>query len=1560
MKLPHSFLGYKTQTSDAKTILSKRAELYIACFFGLVTPVSNAAQLDLSNVPLYVGSDAPPMVMMVMGRDHSLFYEAYNDASDLTGDGLPNTNYLPNKVNYYGYFDSNRCYSYSNGLFLPQQAVNNPGIADPGSTSEVAHKTCSVGIGNSQEGGSWSGDFLNYLTMTRMDILRAVLYGGYRSTDTPTETILERAFVPRDAHSWGKSYRNLETNGYDLSQYSSLSLPKSNKQHFFGTATFTKDSVPALRVRKDQSLLTSDNEENGIWVWASSERPVLNGNNYEEYNVRVKVCLSESVKEENCKKYAGEDNLIGSYKPTGLLHDYGENGSILFGLLSGSYDNNLTGGVLRKVISNFSDEVDPNTGQFPFKDTSNKDPLLGIVSTIDKLNIHGFEYGNYNNQGNHTYGACGWQVKRAIRNGECPSWGNPIGEMLYESLRYFAGAKSPTAAFNSKPSIIDEGLKLPSPKWDNPFEPDGLPARPYCSAPHSLIISGDPSYDSDLLPGSSFGNPFSDSTFSSFSIQNLLSTISKDENIDGGRYFIGESVGVDGEDGAENAKTVGSPTAKKVKSLASVRGLSPLEPTKEGSYSVAAAAYFGHKLDLFPGEDKQVNVKTTVVAMASQIPDITVKIPSSDTGEEQDQYITIVPFAKTVGGEAYGNRVLEAGPFFPTNTLVDLYVQEINDSKGTFRINFEDVEQGADHEMDMIVQYDYSVEKLCPFPGDSCTSKRWGVKVSVDSVYASGSLTQHAGYVISGAVDGYGNNVDGIYLDVRDQPNHNEGYAYNYLDTPLLTDRPYPNNVRKDEEDAGKKDDRATLEFQRTRHFFPSNEPAKVIPSPLWYAAKWGGFNDKLPPVGTGKPDAVGKWDSTGSGHPDTFFPVTNAGQLGEQLGQALANISAGEQSGTPLVFNNNFLNISGTFLYQSSFDGQYWSGDVKAFEAKSGGDFSPKAEWSAANSIDSTHFLDREIFTVNSEFSTLGMNIVDFIAPSSLNPNKDSISGELIDALLKGNINANGEKVLPDLEYLTSVINYLRGDRTNETLEGDLQMRKRGSALGDIVNSTPYYVAEATGHEVAVPVLVFGANDGMVHVINGKTGKELMAYIPSQVHGHLNSLPMLSYTHKYFVDGAISGYTDKSASKPITTVVGSLGTGVKGLYALDVSNMNQLNKKSTIKWEISADGSYSNLGYSQAAPTIAKLSVKSGKDNRVGVIFSGGYNSPDGIAKLFIADLKDGSHIRTLSTGVGASADPTGKNRPNALGEPAVIDITGDGVADRIYAGDLFGNMWVFDISEDSSLNWGVATQGKKPLFTAESPSRGNAPVNFASQAITSQPSVGRHPNGHPQQSGVLVAFGTGKYIENQDKATDNQDTQSVYVIWDKNDNQAIGGRNYNGEYSELQAQKIIEEDTQNRQLTENQVDWNLKKGWYLDLVNTQNNNSDNKGERQVTNSLLIGNKLSFTTLIPNDDSCSSGGSGWYMEVDLRSGVTWNKGTDGNTDPDNGNTINDDSSHQKIEGGIPSAPIGIIDPGFDDDGLPSKDGIVQKNCISLSNGKTICYDDPQVPTGRLSLRRLH
>ncbi|RLB12319.1 MAG: pilus assembly protein PilY, partial [Deltaproteobacteria bacterium] len=263
----------------------------------------------------------------------------------------------------------------------------------------------------------------------------------------------------------------------------------SCKRHLFCITSLGDGQPHRIRV-----LL---NRTNRVWEWASKERPVCDnslGTPDEEYFVRVKVCDPSVGLEEDCKQYPA-----GNYKPTGLLQKYGEGkggkfcskslkpcsndgdcgvndgvcikqASLYFGLITGSYTKNLSGGVLRKRIWNLNDEIDSDTGIFK---TTIADKG-SIIQTINRLRTVGFRYSDHSYQGSYT---CGWITTRPLHEGECRMWGNPIGEMMYEAERYFAGKKSPTPDFTySDPN--DTGLNLPKPDWNDPYA-----IFPWCSKP---------------------------------------------------------------------------------------------------------------------------------------------------------------------------------------------------------------------------------------------------------------------------------------------------------------------------------------------------------------------------------------------------------------------------------------------------------------------------------------------------------------------------------------------------------------------------------------------------------------------------------------------------------------------------------------------------------------------------------------------------------------------------------------------------------------------------------------------------------------------------------------------------------------------------------------------------------------------------------------------------------------------------------------------------------------------------------------------------------------------
>ncbi|MGA9828509.1 MAG: PA14 domain-containing protein, partial [Rhodanobacteraceae bacterium] len=912
---------------------TSRIQLAFACtllsLFSGIGAVHAAPGIDIAQQPLFTTASQPPLNMLVLDRDHKLFNAAYNDASDLNGDGTLDIGYKPS-IEYYGYFDSHKCYAYNAGVFAPQ--------------SVTANKTCG--------GTAWSGDFLNYVTMSRIDALRKVLYGGYRSTDSTTQTILERAYIPQDGHTFGKEYQSVARDGYDIHDYTPYSVPADGKYLLFSNNTLISAVAANNSLRNPSApplMRVMQNSPFRIWNWDAIEGPVGgndcfnaansrvdclssggttppnghpnnaaefqqlkdnyarsdniwgsdnvdniytapgssnndpyqpdpddyyltimsgaikidsgHGGNYNfavdgddavelwvdgtvrvgwygghgdcggntgcldshatgtinlgtgrhdiefrheeqtggdnfrlywktpssgtwtivpkrtssngagflsngtyngatrtfydltipppsgaatrtDYTVRVKVCVN-GLLEDNCEKYTNSTNGAVSYKPTGLMHDYGETDQMMFGLISGSFMHNKQGGVLRKQMGSFKDEINFDTGQFVT-------PKKGLIATLDGIKIQSLnsDTNPYSNPHHTWHCSPGWSSNQP--DGECRAWGDPIGEMMFETLRYFGGAGGPEPEYTyTDAGSDDQVLGMPEvSQWKDPYA--AAPAGGgflECAKPFETVISDvNPSYDSEL-PGNAFG-----AAAPTGSLPTKLQSL--DVAAEGQAIWNNEGYGTRNVYIGQSGNLFdAAPTAKIATSFGNIRGLSPEEPTKQGTYYSASVAYFGHNNDLSEAPTDQ-NLHTFSVALSSPLPRIQFPINGHD--------ITLVPFAKSIDG-CIG--VSPSDAFIPTNQIVGFYVEKIVNVPGQpsdptinggrpyakFRISYEDAEQGNDYDMDAIVSYQLSAN------ADNTLS------VSLNSEYAAGCAIQHIGYVISGS------NADGVYLEVRDK-----------------------------------------------------------------------------------------------------------------------------------------------------------------------------------------------------------------------------------------------------------------------------------------------------------------------------------------------------------------------------------------------------------------------------------------------------------------------------------------------------------------------------------------------------------------------------------------------------------------------------------------------------------------------------------------------------------------------------------------------------------------------------------------------------------------------
>lgn len=610
-----------------------------------------------------------------------------------------------------------------------------------------------------------------------------------------------------------------------------------------------------------------------------------------------------------------------------------------------------------------------------------------------------------------------------------------------------------------------------------------------------------------------------------------------------------------------------------------------------------------------------------------------------------------------------------------------------------------------------------------------------------------------------------------------------------------------------------------------------------------------------------------------------TFVSATNPAQLAAAMHNALQDIDNRNASMSAISLDTGSISTL-TMLYQAQFNGASWQGFLYAHAVADGavGD----VVWEAGALLPSA--ASRSILTSN------GTTGIPFQWAS-------------LTAAQQTALNKNIGGVADGLGTLR--LDYLRGDGSKEVNLGcsGCVFRNRVTKLGDIISSSPQYVSNenfryadnlesaaystylSATKSTRTKMVYVGANDGMLHGFDATTGIEKLAYVPSSVFSKLSNLTSPSYSHLNYVEGTPTIGDAFYGGVWHNVLVGGLNGGGQAIYALDITDPSQFSEghaSSLVLWEFT-DTNDADLGYTFSRPNIVKMA-----NGTWAAVFGNGYNntvadghvSATGAAVLYIVNLQTGALIKKISTGVGSAQDPTGAARPNGLATVTPVDVNQDGVTDYVYAGDLFGNLWKFDVTATSSSSWDVAFHSggtAAPLFKA----CGGTTCNSTNvQSITSRATVGFGPN----KVGYMVYFGTGKYLESTDLSDVSK--QTLYGIWDKNDGATtVSGRSvllqqtilYEGSYTLYGTDGTdgIAYSSPLRVSSSNHYSSspppNTQLGWYLDLTSPV---SGAQGERFVNQPLLRNGRVIFITTIPAPSSCIGGGDSWLMELDALDGA--------------------------------------------------------------------------------------
>ena len=530
------------------------------------------------------------------------------------------------------------------------------------------------------------------------------------------------------------------------------------------------------------------------------------------------------------------------------------------------------------------------------------------------------------------------------------------------------------------------------------------------------------------------------------------------------------------------------------------------------------------------------------------------------------------------------------------------------------------------------------------------------------------------------------------------------------------------------------------------------------------------------------------------------FLSAANVVDLRNAVQDAFDEFSDAQSSTSAASFNSTSLR-EGTLLYRGFYDLEDSTGELTASAVDDAGVVSATPTWRATE----------ELAPENKPAAQRLLVTYDALA-------RDGIAFDAAE------LNAN------QLAGLTPAqVNYLRGDQSGESENGGtFRDRSSGKLLGDIVHSSPVFVGEPRGFNrdqapyptstgnlysdfrelraERTPMVYVGANDGMLHGFSAATGEELFGYVPNMViddsarfASDAGELTDPFYSHNYYVDLTprindvfIKQSATSSAKSWNSVLVGGLGAGGKGYYALNITNPTTAfsslsNAEDVVLWEfteeddtypVESDGTplggavgavtdpdgrpVKDLGYALSLPTLAMSNADDGTDKDWVALFGNGPNSTAGVAKLFVLFLDGGldgwddpGDFVKISTerGVPISDPPELIGYPNGLGSPTAVDEDLNGTVDLVYAGDRLGNLYRFDLRDSDPDNWEAVL-----IFTASYDNNGTV----ERQPILERPLVLPHPT----EDGFLITFGTGSYVTDDDASDDS--IQSIYGIWD------------------------------------------------------------------------------------------------------------------------------------------------------------------------------------------------
>jgi len=469
------------------------------------------------------------------------------------------------------------------------------------------------------------------------------------------------------------------------------------------------------------------------------------------------------------------------------------------------------------------------------------------------------------------------------------------------------------------------------------------------------------------------------------------------------------------------------------------------------------------------------------------------------------------------------------------------------------------------------------------------------------------------------------------------------------------------------------------------------------------------------------------------------FYTANNQAELESALQDAIRRIVAATFTfATPVVPTTSTTGSTKAYLaaFQSDPSRPFWKGYLKAYQRDSNGlvpidangvPLSSALVWEAGQVLSGIASSSRTIKTVASLTNTTsGTSTVSTGSLTSFDKSNSAITQSLL------GVTSSTER--------DRVIDFLRGvDVLDEDKDGNTT-EDRSWKLGDIFHATPVlitppvlalndssYQAFKTAQASRTKILLAGANDGMLHAFRESDGTELWAFIPPDLLDNLKNLESTSGDHLFYVDASPIAADIKIGGVWKTIVVFGLRRGGKSYYALDITNTTS----PSFLWAFTD----TKMGETWSEPAIGKVNI-GGADKFV-MFVGGGYDTAQNNATgkaFFAVDLSNGSKLFEYYNSGG---NDNAYMNFSIAANPTAVDLNNNGYVDRVYVGDVGGQVWKFDVSATDTALW----TGKR-LFAAAS-SQTNPPV--AGEYYPAQGIYGAPTLAFDSQMNLWLYVGTG-----------------------------------------------------------------------------------------------------------------------------------------------------------------------------------------------------------------------